>query len=199
MKILSAELIRQVDQYTIKNEPIQSIDLMERASRTFVEWFERNFDKEKKLFIFCGTGNNGGDGLAIARMLSIRKWKVTTISVNKSTKKSKDFTINYLKLAEVRIVENVEKKEDLNFDIKEEDIIIDAIFGSGLTREVRGIQAETIKYINNSGATIVAVDVPSGLFIDTISPKKTIIKADHVLTFQLPKLAFLLPENSPFD
>jgi hydroxyethylthiazole kinase-like uncharacterized protein yjeF len=198
MKILSADIIRQVDQYTIKNEPVQSIDLMERASRAFVEWFELNYDKEKKLFIFCGTGNNGGDGLAIARLLSIRKWKVTTITVKKSSKKSNDFTINYLKLAEVRIVENVEKKEDLIFDIKKEDIVIDAIFGSGLTREVKGIQAETIKYINDSGATVVAVDVPSGLFIDNISPKKSIIKADHVLSFQLPKLAFLLPDNSKY-
>lgn len=198
MKILSAELIRKADQYTIKNEPIESIDLMERASRGFVDWFEGNFNKEKKLFIFCGTGNNGGDGLAIARMLCIRKWDISTITVKKSSKKSHDFTINYLKLAEVRTVENIEKKEDLDFNIQQEDIVIDAIFGSGLTREVKGIQAETIKYINDSGATIVSVDVPSGLFIDNISSKKSIIKADHVLSFQLPKLAFLLPENSEY-
>lgn len=198
MKILSTELIRKADQYTIKNESIQSIDLMERASRAFVDWFEAYFDKEKKVFIFCGTGNNGGDGLAIARMLSIRKWNISTITVKKSSKKSQDFTINYLKLAEVRNIENIEKKEGLNFNIRQEDIVIDAIFGSGLTREVKGIQAETIKYINDSDATVVSVDVPSGLFIDRISPKKSIIKADHVLSFQLPKLAFLLPENSEY-
>lgn len=198
MKILNAELIRKADEYTIKNEPIQSIDLMERASSTFVDWFEENFDKGRKLFIFCGTGNNGGDGLVIARILGIRKWNVTAITVKKSSKKSQDFTINYLKIAEVRNVENVETKEDLNFNIQDEDIVIDAIFGSGLTREVKGIQAETIKYINNSGATTIAVDVPSGLFIDKQSPKKSIIQADHVLSFQLPKLAFLLPENSKY-
>ena len=198
MKILSAELIRKADQNTIKNEPIKSIDLMERAAKAFVAWFEANFDREKNVLIFCGTGNNGGDGLAIARILSFRKWKVSTIVIKKSSKKSHDFTINYLQLAEVRNVDNVEKKEELDFDIQKDDIVIDAIFGSGLTREVKGVYADTINYINDSKATIISVDVPSGLFIDTISPKNSIINADHVLSFQLPKLAFLMPENSEY-
>jgi len=198
MKILSAELIRKADQYTIENEPIQSIELMERASRAFVTWFESNFDRTRRVFIFCGTGNNGGDGLAIARILSFRKWDVTTVTVKKSSKKSQDFTINYLKLAEVREIANIEKVEDLNFNVQKKDIIIDAIFGSGLAREVTGIYASAIDFINNSSATIISVDVPSGLFIDAISPKKSIIKADHVLSFQLPKLAFLIPENSEY-
>ena len=134
MKILSAELIRKADQNTILNEPIKSIDLMERASKAFVAWFEVNFDRDKKVLIFCGTGNNGGDGLAIARILSFRKWKVSTFVIKKSSKKSHDFTINYLQLAEVRNVNNVEKKEELDFIIQKDDIVIDAIFGSGLTR-----------------------------------------------------------------
>lgn len=198
MKILNAALIRKADQYTIENEPIKSIDLMERASRAFVTWFESNFDRSRNIFIFCGTGNNGGDGMAIARILSFRKWKVTAITVRKSAKKSQDFTFNYLKLAEVRVLENVEKAADLNFDIQPEDIVIDAIFGSGLTREVKGVHASTIKFINESEATIISVDVPSGLFIDKISPKKNVIEADHVVSFQLPKLAFLVPENSKY-
>ena len=198
MKILSADLIRKADQNTIMNEPIKSIDLMERAARAFVAWFESNFVREKKVFVFCGTGNNGGDGLAIARMLSFGKWEIATITVVKSAKQSQDFTINFLRLAEVRNIANVEKKEDLDVKIQKDDIIIDAIFGSGLTREVTGIYADTINYINDSGATIISVDVPSGLFIDTLSPKKSIIRADHVLSFQLPKLAFLLPENSEY-
>lgn len=198
MKILSADQIRKADQNTIINEPIKSIDLMERASKAFVVWFEANFDREKNVLIFCGTGNNGGDGLAIARILTFRKWKVSTIVIKKSSKKSHDFTINYLQLAEVRNVDNVEKKEDLDFGIQKNDIVIDAIFGSGLTREIKEIYADAINYINGSGATIISVDVPSGLFIDTISPKKSIIRADHVLTFQLPKLAFLIPENSEY-
>ncbi|MCG8311295.1 MAG: NAD(P)H-hydrate dehydratase [Cytophagales bacterium] len=198
MKILSAEQIREADKYTIENEPIKSIDLMERASRAFVLWFESNFNRDRNVYIFCGTGNNGGDGMAIGRILSFRKWTVKTITVKKSAKRSQDFTINYLKLAEVRQVDNIEKKADLNFNINENSIVIDAIFGSGLVREIKGIYAEVIDFLNNTGATIISVDVPSGLFIDTLSPKKTVIKADHVLSFQLPKLAFLVPENSNF-
>ena len=94
MKILSASQIRAADKYTIENEPIKSIDLMERASRAFVSWFEANFKKERRILIFCGTGNNGGDGLAIARILSFRKWNISTITVRKSGKNRQDFTIN---------------------------------------------------------------------------------------------------------
>ena len=198
MKILSTEQIRKADQHTIQNEPIKSIDLMERASRAFVSWFESNINKDKKVYLFCGTGNNGGDGLAIARILSIRKWQITTITIKKSAKKSQDFTINYLRLAEVRDVVNVENAEDLVFNIQKDDVVIDAIFGSGLTREAKDIYADTINYINNSKSTIVSVDVPSGLFIDQISPKKAIVHADHVISFQLPKLGFLIPENSTY-
>jgi len=198
MKILGAELIRAADKYTIENEPIKSIDLMERASKAFVSWFESNFNREKRVVIFCGTGNNGGDGLAIARILSFRKWKVSTFIVKKSAKKSKDFTINYLRLAEVREVDNIESTKDLNVDLRENDIVIDAIFGSGLVREVKGIYADTIKYINDSGASIISVDVPSGLFIEAISPNKSLIRADQVLSFQLPKLGFLIPENKEY-
>lgn len=198
MKILSAEQTRQADQYTIANEPIKSIDLMERASRAFVTWFESNFSRDKKIYVFCGTGNNGGDGLAIARILTFRKWDVAAMTIKKTGKKSQDFTINYLKLAEVRKVFNIEKKEDLTFDIQQDDILIDAIFGSGLTRVVKGIHANVIQKINNSGAQVISVDVPSGLFIDQPSTGKSIILADHVVSFQLPKLAFMLPENGAF-
>ena len=198
MKILSAEQIRNADKYTIEHEPIKSIDLMERASRAFVQWFESNFTRDRNLYIFCGTGNNGGDGMAVARILSFRKWNVQTITVRKSARKTQDFTINYLKLAEVRQIDNIEKKEDLKFEITEQDIVIDAIFGSGLVREVKGIYAQVLQFINTSGATIVSIDVPSGLFIDKITPKNSVITADHVLSFQLPKLGFLIPENSEF-
>ncbi len=198
MKIFNVDQIRRADQYTIEHEPIKSIDLMERASIAFVEWFESEFEPGRKVFVFCGTGNNGGDGLAIARILGKKNWEVVAISVCRSAKQSPDFTINYHKLAEVQELSNIENSDDLLFDVHESDIIIDAIFGSGLTRAIEGIYAETIDFINKSRATIVSVDVPSGLFIDDVSPKGAIIKADLVITFQQPKLAFLLSENSAY-
>ncbi|NJN25873.1 MAG: NAD(P)H-hydrate dehydratase [Cyclobacteriaceae bacterium] len=198
MKIFNTQQIREADQYTIDHEPIKSSDLMERAAKSFVQWFEQYFEKQRKVFIFCGTGNNGGDGLAIARMLSFKKWQVKTVMVSKSSNKSHDCMINYLKLAEVREVAGIASASDLNFEIEKNDIVVDAIFGSGLSRPVDGIHAETIAYINQSGATVVSVDVPSGLFADDVSPKGAIVRADHVVSFQFPKLAFMLAENSMY-
>ncbi|MCK5368322.1 MAG: bifunctional ADP-dependent NAD(P)H-hydrate dehydratase/NAD(P)H-hydrate epimerase, partial [Cyclobacteriaceae bacterium] len=118
MKIFSAEQIRKADQYNIKEEPIKSIDLMERASMAFVKWFELNFDAERRVIVFCGTGNNGGDGLAIGRILSFKGWNVHTLTVKKSSKQSLDFTMNYLKLAEVRDVPDINSADDFTFDIQ---------------------------------------------------------------------------------
>lgn len=198
MKILKAEQIRKADQHTIENEPIQSIDLMERASMAFVTWFELNFERNRKVFVFCGTGNNGGDGLAISRILGSRKWDVSTIVVKESSKKTNDFIINYRRLSENQKITKVELLADLEVDLQKKDIVLDAIFGSGLTREVKGIHADVINYINESSATTISIDVPSGLFIDADSPGGSIISADHVLSFQLPKLAFLLPQNGKY-
>ncbi len=198
MKILNAEQIRKADQYTIANEPIASINLMERASQAFVDWFELNFDKSRRVHVFCGTGNNGGDGLAIARMLLEKEWRVTTTTINNSGKSSNDFAVNHDRLAAMCTIHNVEAGEKPHFSIKQNDLVIDAIFGSGLSREVSGIHAEVIVAMNESGAEIVAVDIPSGLFADRPSPKEIIVEAGHVLTFQLPKLAFMMPENGEF-
>jgi hydroxyethylthiazole kinase-like uncharacterized protein yjeF len=198
MKIFSAAQIREADEFTIEHEPIKSINLMERASRAFADWFEVNFDKSRCVYIFCGTGNNGGDGLAIARMLTIKNWKAKAITVKKSSKSTQDFTFNYLKLAEVHEVADISRSEDLKINLTENDIVIDAIFGSGLTRPVRGIYSKVIAFINNSKAEVVSVDVPSGLFIDRHSGDGEIICADRVLSFQHPKLAFLMPENQNY-
>jgi len=198
MKIFSAAQIREADEFTIKYEPIKSINLMERASKAFVDWFEANFNKNRRVYIFCGTGNNGGDGMAIARMLTFKKWNVNTFTVKKNSKRTQDFTINYLKLAEVRDLKDISTKEDLNIEIEEDDIIIDAIFGSGLARPVKGVYAEVIDFINTSGATVVSVDVPSGLFIDLPTKDGAIIYADYVLSFQLPKMAFFMQENHDY-
>ncbi len=198
MKIFSAAQIREADEFTIKYEPIKSINLMERASKAFVEWFEGKFNKKCRVFIFCGTGNNGGDGMAIARMLTFKKWNVNTFTIKKNSKRTQDFTINYLKLAEVREVKDISSKEDLSIEIEEGDIVIDAIFGSGLARPVKGVYAEVIEFINSSKATVVSVDVPSGLFIDLPTKEGAVVYADHVLSFQLPKKAFFMQENHEY-
>lgn len=198
MKIFSAQQIREADEFTIKYEPIKSIDLMERASRAFVSWFEKEFDKKRRVIVFCGTGNNGGDGMAVARMLQAKRWDVNVYTIKKGSNRSQDFTINYLKLAEVRKIPDISSKNDLAIESTAADIIIDAIFGSGLSRPVEGLYADVIEFINQSEATTVSVDVPSGLFIDQPTGEGAVVYADYVLSFQLPKLAFFMQENQGY-
>jgi NAD(P)H-hydrate repair Nnr-like enzyme with NAD(P)H-hydrate epimerase domain len=104
MKVLNREPIREADAYTIENEPIKSIDLMERASERFTKMFRSLFKNNKAVYVFCGVGNNGGDGLVVSRLLAQKKYLVTTVVVHYSEKQSKDFTLNYDRLKSVRIL-----------------------------------------------------------------------------------------------
>lgn len=196
MRILNAKQIRDLDAHTIEHEPIASIDLMERASRAFVDWFQQRVDGTRKVGIVCGTGNNGGDGLAIARMLYDWGYQVAVWIVRGGASESPDFRINEGRLPErVQRHEVVDNHQEVLFDGC--DVLIDAIFGSGLSRPPAGLYARVIESINNAEALRIAVDVPSGLMGDAPSVPP-IVKADHTLTFQLPKLAFLLPESFAF-
>ncbi len=198
MKIFSAEQTHRTDQYTIENEPVESINLMERAAGTFVRWFTEHYKPRGKVYAFCGTGNNGGDGLAASRMLIEKGWQVVPYTVKASGKKSPNCETNLRRLKELTEVRNIEQEEDLKAEVTKNDIIIDALFGSGLTRPVTGLYGQVIRLINNSPAPAVSVDVPSGLFCDAHTEGGEIVKADHVVTFQMPKLAFFMPENSPY-
>lgn len=202
MKILSSGQIREIDKYTIENEPVPSIDLMERAATVCTGWLNERYPSSTNFVIVAGPGNNGGDGLAIARLLAERGYNHIKLAFLKFTDKfSRDFLINLERLKRVGAVEVMEIKQEEEFpEIPRGTIIIDAIFGSGLSRPAKGLPAEIIDKINDSGAKIIAVDIPSGLFGEDNSqnPPDHIIRADHTLTFQLPKLAFLFPENEAF-
>lgn len=199
MKILSAEEIRQWDQYTIQHEPIDSIDLMERAAGKCVDWLEENGYVEKGFTIFCGKGNNGGDGLAIARLLSEKKYPVTVNILESGHKGTEDFQTNLALLhqypeADIRFIQTEENFHEL----KKNEIIIDALFGSGLNRAIEGVTAKLIEHINQSGCEIISIDIPSGLFTDTSSKGNVIIKAKHTLSFQCYKQAMLVAENAEY-
>ena len=197
MKILTAAQIKEADDYTIKHEPIASIDLMERASMAFVAQFVEILDSKRPIIVVCGMGNNGGDGLAIARMLLERNYKVQTYVVKDKEKGSPDFETNLTRFQKLSSTTFISSKEDIP-EISEEFVVIDAIFGSGLSRAVEGLQAAVIFAINASSAKIVAVDIASGLFSDQPSEGDAIIKPDHTISFQVYKLAFLMPENAEF-
>ncbi len=201
MKILSIENIRKADEYTINNEPIESIDLMERAASQIYRWIKKRVDNSVKIIVFAGPGNNGGDGLAVARMLADKDYEVVVNLIMFTDKTSDDFNTNLARLKETG---NTEINEITNnSELKETDtdgLIIDAIFGSGLSRPAKGLASDTIHHINNQPSIKVAIDIPSGLFADKSSKNdvSTIVRSDYTLSFQMPKLAFLLPENNGF-
>ncbi len=191
-KIFSAKQIKEWDQFTINNEPISSLDLMERASLTFVKWFEGKFKQNTKVLIFCGPGNNGGDGLAIARLLLRRFFEPEVFMVLPQAKSSPDAQANLDKLPrDIKVHKGIPS----SLDCDKETIIIDAIFGSGLSREIEGELSDFVLQLNQLSGTRISVDIPSGLFADKPSTG-TIFKADYTFTFQAPKLAFLLSENA---
>ncbi|NNJ55264.1 MAG: NAD(P)H-hydrate epimerase, partial [Bacteroidia bacterium] len=197
MKILSSQQIHEVDQYTIQNEPISSIKLMERASWECTNWIKNYFPKQDKFFVFCGMGNNGGDGMAIARQLDDLGKTCEVYFINIKARGSSDFETNKQLAIELGIkVTGISSMEDLP-ELKSTDYVIDAIFGSGLSGNIEGLPSEVIQALNDSNAIKIAIDIPSGLYCeDNSENKNTILKANHTLSLHLPKLALLLPENS---
>lgn len=199
LDILNNDQIRQADKATISQESIPSIELMERAAQACTNWIEDGFDTDSSVVVFAGLGNNGGDALATSRQLLKLGYQVRTYVVDFGSSQSGDFQLNLQRLnsewATTTIVSNGLEIPNL----ESADVIIDGIFGSGLTRPVETIAAEVIQRINESSATIIAIDVPSGLFTDQANnPENSIIRASFTLSFQLPKLAFMLPYSGAF-
>lgn len=214
MKILPVEKIREADAFTIENEPVASIDLMERAASKVYDWFmKRCKTKEVSVKIFCGIGNNGGDGLALARMLFFTGIIPQVFVVRFSDKMSRDCEMNFNRLKEETETPMYDIFSEDDFPlINDKDIVVDAIFGSGLNRNIEGFAAELIKHLNDNNAIRIAIDIPSGLL--ALGSQQTtdngqqpsskshnfhqIFKADYTLSFQFPKLAFMFPENDAF-
>lgn len=202
MKILSSEQMYQADKATIKNKSITSIDLMEHAADKCFQWILEHFPEKKQVFqVFCGVGNNGGDGLVIARKLLQTGNQVKIIIVNFSKNRSSDFTANYKRLLELNPQICELHWGDLTFpEINKNDLVIDAIFGIGLSRTPDDFVKRILQKINDSQAKIIAVDMPSGLFSEApVQDKDAVIMATYTLTFQNPKLAFFLSDNENFS
>jgi NAD(P)H-hydrate epimerase len=196
MKIFSAAQVRKWDAYTIANEPISAINLMERAATACVNWISHNFTTPNNFTIFCGPGNNGGDGLAIARLLLQTRNKIV-VYILAAEKKSPDFIINLERLkeqsAEIKTIDGNNLPE-----IQDNTIIIDAIFGAGLSRPLENETAYLVAHINHSNRTIISIDIPTGLFADSNTAGASIIKANHTLSFQTYKLAFMMTDTSQY-
>ncbi len=201
MKLFSTKQIAELDKFTIENEPILDVDLMERAALQITNWLVPKFSNEQKIVVFAGPGNNGGDALTIARQMAELDYlcEVYLLDFGKELKGSP--AINWQRLVEQNRV-HLSKINDINEfpEITENDIIIDGMFGSGLTRPLKGVPAEIVQKINQLKNRVVAIDIPSGLMGEDNSGNigENIICADYTLTFQFPKISFLLAENEKY-
>jgi ADP-dependent NAD(P)H-hydrate dehydratase / NAD(P)H-hydrate epimerase len=194
-KILSVPQIREADAFTIANEPITSVDLMERAGHACFSYMSRFIPLDDQVGVVAGRGNNGGDGLVIARLLHDRGYSVTVFLVGNDTTGSPDFMVNLERLQQLGVqpVSLDDGLDDLVFEAF--DWLVDALFGSGLTRPVTGLSGRVIDAMNHARSHVVSIDIPSGLFADTFTSPLTgsIVEADTTLSLELPKLAMLMP------
>jgi len=201
MRLFRCDQIKQIDDYTIKEEPVASKDLMERAAGQVLRWFLSRFERSRRIFVFAGPGNNGGDGLALARLLESNRYDTSVYYIAFSEKTSDDWKINYARLkSETKVPFNYLNSSDQFPIISSGDIIIDAVFGSGLTHMAEGLAGDIIKLINQSDATVISIDIPSGMFGEdnTKNNYDNIISADFTLSFQFPKIAFMFAENAGY-
>ncbi len=199
MKLFSCKQIAEIDQLTMLLEPISSINLMERASGTVVDWLVRNLSKANPVYIFAGPGNNGGDALAVARILASCNFNCIVYLSTFGRELKGDPATNWQRLEEQgNVLLNRMVSADSFPDIPVEAVIIDGLFGSGLNKPLDGLAKEIVLKINQSGARVVSIDIPSGLFGEdnTENDLSRVVKASHTLSFQFPKLSFLFPENA---
>lgn len=201
MKLFTCSQISEIDKLTMQFEPIASIDLMERASLRATEWIMQNIGNDYPYYIFAGPGNNGGDALAIARILSWMRFNCTVFvaSFGHELKGDPKINLEQLKAQNKVPVKEISTEEQIP-EIPAGSIVIDGLFGSGLNKPIAGPAKQLVQKINQSGAKIISIDIPSGLFGENNTPNdlSAIVRATYTLTFQFPKISFLFPENEPF-
>lgn len=205
MKLLSTQEIREWDAFTIVREPISSVDLMERAGRACATHLLTRFSREYAFVIFCGQGNNGGDGLVVARLMAGYGYRVRVVLVQHSTRSSADFRTNLERFRQVPGADIHELTAGADLvgvwsGLSEiPGVIVDALLGSGTNKPLEGLLAETVQAINRSGRPVVSIDVPTGLPADMEQwdpgRPQLAVNAETTLTFQIPKISFLFPET----
>lgn len=201
MKIFSAEQIYAADKFTIEKQEITSDELMERSAVQIFNWIHSRMQGAPvKIHLFCGIGNNGGDGIALARHLQEHGYNIAVYVVNYSKTRSKDFLINLDRLKDRKIWPEFLESDCKLPVIGRDDIIVDAIFGIGLNREPASWVVKLMEHLHKTEAFILSVDIPSGLFTNRLpADKNAVVKANYVLSFQAPKLVFFLPETGIYS
>ena len=202
MKIFDSSQIRELDKYTIEHEPVKSIDLMERAAKELTRAIMERWNNDVPVVVMAGPGNNGGDALAVARMLTEQNYQVQTYLFNISGKLSAECAENRVRLISKKghaLLTEVTQEFDPP-RLEAGMLVVDGLFGSGLNKPLAGGFASLVKYINASKADVVSIDVPSGLMTEdnTYNVSSNIIKATQTLTLGQIKLSFLFAENQQY-
>ena len=202
MKLFPTKSLKDIDAYTIEHEPIASIDLMERAAVALTDAICRQYsDTNTPVVVFAGPGNNGGDALAVARLMANQGYRPEVYLFNVKGTLSPDCQTNADRLQATRGARLVEVSAQFTPPMLTSDhIVLDGLFGSGLNKPLSGGFAAVVRYINSSPATVIAIDIPSGLMGEdnTFNQPDHIVRADLTLTIGLPKLAFFFAENQPY-
>lgn len=201
MKLFSTRQIAEIDKFTIQNEPVADIDLMERAALQVSNWLIRQFTTERKMIFFAGPGNNGGDALAVARQMADFDFQCAVYLLDFGKELKGSPAINWRRLEEQGVVKLFRLKSKNDFPVTApSDIIVDGMFGSGLSRPLEGLAAEITRKINSLPNLVVSIDIPSGLMGEDNLPNDPdgILRADYTLTFHFPKVSFLFAENEKY-
>ena len=201
MKIFTSAQIHELDKYTIEHEPISSLNLMERAAKALTRAIEEEWSNRTPVVVFAGPGNNGGDALAVARMLSEDGYDVSVYLFNVQNKLSADCLANKKRLLDAKRVKFTEIITNLDPPkLNAETLVVDGLFGSGLNKPLAGGFAAMVKYINQSPAKVVSIDIPSGLMTEDNSYNihANIIRASLTLTLQQKKLSMLMAYNQQY-
>ena len=201
MKIFTSAQIHELDKYTIEHEPISSLNLMERAAKALTRAIEEEWANRTPVVVFAGPGNNGGDALAVAKMLSEDGYDVSAYLFNVQNKLSADCLSNKKRLLDAKRVKFTEITTNLDPPkLNAETLVVDGLFGSGLNKPLAGGFAAMVKYINQSPAKVVSIDIPSGLMTEDNSYNihANIIRATLTLTLQQKKLSMLMADNQQY-
>ncbi|MBT8244733.1 MAG: NAD(P)H-hydrate dehydratase [Winogradskyella sp.] len=201
MKIFSKEQIYEGDKITEERQQLPPSELMERAGLQIFNWMHMRMQgAQVPVHVFCGIGNNGGDGLVLARHLITHGYNVEVYIVNCGNSRSKDFLTSYDKVKEVtKKWPQLIKCESEFPQMHKDDIIVDAIFGIGLNRPIENWIKTLFTHFKTSEAFTLSVDIPSGLYTNKpVEDTNGVVKANYTLSFQSPKLVFFLPETAGY-
>ncbi|HMX40968.1 MAG TPA: NAD(P)H-hydrate dehydratase, partial [Saprospiraceae bacterium] len=182
----------------MQRQHITSVQLMERAGGVFVDWFKERFGRQQMpIVVLCGTGNNGGDGLVIARLMHAYGYEVRAVVLDFSGRRSPEFEHQWAVCEAVPSLPLTSLSDISDLPPWPKGaMLIDAIFGSGLNRPLQRQYAAVADWVHASGLPVVAVDIPTGLLSDAHTAPRSGLRAAHTLIFEVPKLAFFFPENA---